>query len=315
MNFKTLLIFIVISSLLGVIAYKVFYSLPEHALSSRTEKKPTVVCTTTFIGDLAQQIAGDLVHVIVLMKPGIDPHTYKAQPQDVELLTKADVVLYHGLALEGKMAEVLGQLPQAYAVTDVLKAEQLLSVDEFFRIYDPHVWFDPLLWSTVALGLRVPLSRVLSDGDQIIKERIEQLTKDFQQLDARIKKLFDTIPAHKKILVTAHDAFGYFGKAYGFVVKGLQGLSTEAEVSVHDISELADFIVKRDIPVIFGETSVPRKALESVEQAVRAQGKSVILGPDLCSDSLGSSPDTNTYQAMMLNFAHTITLYFSRGDV
>ncbi len=276
-----------------------------HSVDSG-EGKPLVVCTTTFLSDIVMNLlAGEDVRQVCLMGPGIDPHTYKAQPRDLDVLTQADFVVYHGLALEGKMAESLAQLGARTSVccaTDGIDSESLLCVDEFFGVYDPHVWFAPLVWKEVAVYCAYALSQKFPQYAHSIAQRLEFLVAEYEALDLYLRRLCDQVPQNRRILVTAHNAFGYFGKAYGIATYGLQGLSTEAEVSMKDIEQCAEFVVQHEVPVVFGETSVPRKALEAVVHSVQSQGYAVKCGIDLCSDSLGAQGTQSATYAGMMRF-------------
>lgn len=253
--------------------------------------KISVVATTTFLADLTKVLVGDQVEVISLMGVGIDPHQYKASAGDIEKLSNANVVLYHGLHLEGKMGEVFEGLSKqgkeiivaekAYEKTDLLEDE------ENPEVYDPHTWFDVLLWKQTAQYVAGRFSEIEGIDRAKVAERLAAYEKELDELHQyvgnRVKELDET----KRVLITAHDAFRYFGRAYGFEVKGLQGISTDAEAGINDVTKLADFIVERKIKAIFVETSVPTKNIQSLQAAVQSKGEEVGLGGELYSDSLG----------------------------
>lgn len=251
-----------------------------------------VVTTTSMIADLAQVIGGDRLDVDGLMGPGVDPHLYKASEGDVLRMAQADIILYNGLHLEGKMTEVFEQMQQQNirtialadrAVTDSLRLQSLTYTGN----YDPHVWFDVNLWRSVAEQLR----DVLIDLDPTHTEAYQKRTSDYLQslddLHRYVQERTSEIPEGQRILITSHDAFGYFGRAYGFEVKALQGLSTATEAGTADVKDLAEFVTANGIPAMFVESSVSPRGIEAVREAVKARGFSVEIGGYLYSDALG----------------------------
>lgn len=265
--------------------------------TKKTSDTLNVVATTTMLTDLVKNIGGTHVTVKGLMGPGIDPHLYQASAGDVTLMQKADIVVYQGLHLEGKMGEVFQSLKnnsnKVIAIEDGLDKAQLIADGE---VYDPHIWFDVSLWQDAAKTV----AKRLIDIDPTHKEDYEKnLTTYLQQLDeldAYIKTKAAELPAEQRVLITAHDAFSYFGRAYGFEVKGLQGISTEAEAGTADVSNLADFISTKKIKAIFIESSVPKKNIEALQAAVKNKGFDVAIGGELYSDSLGDKANnTDTY--------------------
>jgi manganese/zinc/iron transport system substrate-binding protein len=250
-----------------------------------------IVATTTMLADLTSIIGGGHVTVNGLMGPGIDPHLYQASAGDVELMQKSDVVVYNGLHLEGKMGEIFESLTgQGYVVIcveDGLDEAKLLSWEGGGSVYDPHIWFDVSLWKDAAKHIKDGLAKADPDHAADYEANLENYLTQLDELDAYIRGRVSEVPEAQRVLVTAHDAFNYFGRAYGFEVRGLQGISTDAEAGTADVSALAEFIVTRQIKAIFVESSVPPKTIEALQAAVNAKGFDVAIGGELYSDSLG----------------------------
>ncbi len=281
----------------------------DGPLSSR---KIRVVTTTGMITDIVQTVGGDRVEVTGLMGPGVDPHLYKASSGDVNRMTRADLVVYNGLHLEGQMGEVFQRLrgkTRAVAVTDGLDPERDLrkAPPGFQGTHDPHVWFDVSLWMKAVEKVRDTLAEMDPDHADGYQANAEKYLKELAELHAYVKEKAATVPEKQRVLITAHDAFYYFGKAYGFEVRGLQGVSTESEPSVLDVQELAGFIAERRIPAVFVEDSVNERTIKAVTQAVEAKGFRVAIGGKLYSDSMGNpgTPD-GTYVGMVRHNIDTI---------
>ncbi len=260
-------------------------------VTTEDDGKLNVVATTTMLADLSRVIGGDAVSVNGLMGAGIDPHLYQASAGDVTLIQNADVVVYNGLHLEGKMGQIFETLgPQGstvISIEDALDKAKLLADEEDKGVYDPHVWFDVSLWKDAAKAVADGLSKADAVNKNLYEENLNQYLKELDELDAYIKSRAEEVPPSSRVLVTAHDAFNYFGNAYGFEVKGLQGISTDAEAGTADVSALADFIAERQIKAVFVETSVSPKTIEALQAAVGAKGFDVAIGGELYSDSLG----------------------------
>jgi manganese/zinc/iron transport system substrate-binding protein len=268
------------------------------------------VATTNFVTDLVQQIGGERVQVTGLMGPGVDPHLYKASAGDVRKLTQADIVFYGGLFLEGKMVELFERMPKAIAVTDAIPRELLIAPKGGFEgqyTYDPHVWFDVSLWAYTAEAVRDGLSRVDPAGAGYYAQHTRQYQARLRALDEWVRREIERIPPAQRVMVTAHDAFSYFGRRYGLEVRGLQGVSTVAETGTRDVQDLATFLAQRGIRAIFVESSVPRRSIEAVVAAVRARGKELSIGGELFSDAAGN-PGTpeGTYIGMVEHNVRTI---------
>jgi manganese/zinc/iron transport system substrate-binding protein len=255
--------------------------------------KLNVVTTTTMITDLVKNIGGDSINVQGLMGSGVDPHLYKASEGDVTKLTNADIIFYNGLHLEGKLVEVFEKMGSAtktpIALADQLDKNTLIGSDYFASNYDPHVWFDINYFGLFA----EKVAQVLVEQDP---ENAEFYTKNMTSYLMKLKTLHEKmdakiaeLPEDKRILVTAHDAFNYFGKAYSFEVVGLQGLSTATEAGVQDVQKLAAFIIEKEIKAVFVESSVPKRTIEALQASVKSKGHDVEIGGTLYSDALGTT--------------------------
>lgn len=261
------------------------------AEQKKTSDTLNIVATTTMLADLSRVIGGEHVNVDGLMGPGIDPHLYQASAGDVTLMQNADVVVYNGLHLEGKMGEIFQSLTDrgstVICIEDGLPKDQLLSWEDDSSVHDPHIWFQVSLWKSAAKTVADRLSEADPSHAQAYKKNLEAYTLELEKLDTYIRDRINEIPKDQRVLITAHDAFQYFGKAYGLEVRGLQGISTDAEAGTADVSTLADFITKRKIKAVFVESSVPPKTIEALQAAVKSKGFDVAIGGELYSDSLG----------------------------
>jgi len=257
-----------------------------------------VVATTGQAGDLVRHVGGEHVAVTVLMGPGIDPHQYKASAGDVERLRTADLIVSNGLHLEAKMAEVLERLGErrpTLAVAEAIPAQHLDRPDAFKGAYDPHVWFDPRLWRHALDSVTEKLTELAPGHAADFSANAAAHAAEFDALLLYGREKFATVPEQQRVLVTAHDAFHYFGQAFGLEVKGLQGISTATEAGTGDVQDLAHFIAERGIPALFVESSVSPRAIEAVIEAVRSRGAEVRVGGEIYSDALGDR-DTPTGQ-------------------
>ena len=274
------------------------------------ERQIIAVATTGMIADTVQQVGGERVQVIALMGPGVDPHLYQASEGDVTRMASADIIFYNGLHLEAAMTEGFERMHgriQTVAVTHTIDQTTLLSPPEFEGAYDPHVWFDIQKWSKVVEAIRDSLIALDSAHTTTYQQNAERYLNELSQLDAYIKEQAQRVPPEQRVLITAHDAFNYFGKAYGFEVRGLQGISTATEAGTADVQALADFIAERQIRAIFVESSVPCRTIEAVQAAVRSRGFEVKIGGELFSDAMGQ-PGTpeGTYIGMLRHNIDTI---------
>ena len=274
------------------------------------DERLNVVATVGMIRDVVENVGGEHVRVTGLMGPGIDPHLYKASEGDVRRLFRADVIFYAGEHLEAKMAEVLremGERTRTVALLDWMPRDRLLAPPEFQGAYDPHVWFDVEMWAHIVEPIRRTLSEMDPAHAEDYRRNAEAYLAELRALDRYVREQAERVPPEQRVLVTAHDAFNYFGQAYGFQVRGLQGISTAAEAGTADVQELADFIARRRIPATFVESSVPQRNLEAVREAVRSRGWEVRIGGELFSDAMGN-PGTpeGTYIGMVRHNIDTI---------
>lgn len=273
-------------------------------------RKIRAVATTGMIADLLGEIGGGRLQVTALMGPGVDPHLYKASEGDVIRMASADVIFYNGLHLEGKMAEVferMGRRVRTFAVADGIPRERLLSPPEFAGAYDPHVWFDVSLWMEAAAHAAEALMQIDPAHAETYRGNASAYLKRLSDLDGYVRAQASRVPPGQRVLITAHDAFNYFGRAYGFEVRGLQGISTVAEAGTADIQALARLIREHRIPAVFVETSVPVRYIEALQEAVEAGGFRLRIGGSLYSDALGD-PGTpeGTYIGMVRYNVDTI---------
>ncbi len=275
-------------------------SSPRPAAANRPLR---VVATTGMVADAVREVGGPRVEVTGLMGEGVDPHLYKASPGDLRLLGDADAVVYGGLLLEGRMVDVLVKLAAqkpTFAVTDRIPPDRLREPPEFKGHADPHVWFDVALWSLAVERVRDGLTAADAAGRADYAAAATRYLAQLARLDDWIKTAIATIPPDRRILVTAHDAFGYFGRAYGITVHAIQGISTDSEASLRDVNALVDLLVTQRIPAVFVESSVPRKTIEALIEGCRARGHEVRIGGELFSDALGrpGTPE-GTYVGMV----------------
>ncbi len=270
---------------------------------ARREGPLRLVATTGIIADTAARIAGEHAHIEALMGPGIDPHLYKASESDVRRLAEAELVLYNGLHLEGKMGDILTKMARrrpVIAVTEEIPHELLREPPEFAGQYDPHVWFDVSMWARTLDPIARELAALDPEHAGEFQANAAAYKKELETLDAWVKQRIVALPERQRVLVTAHDAFGYFGRRYGVEVVGLQGISTLAEAGTNDVDRVVGIVVDRGVKAIFVEASVPRRSIEAVQAAVRSRGGQVEIGGQLHSDSLGAAgTPAGTYAGMV----------------
>lgn len=274
------------------------------------EGRVNVVTTIGMIRDVVENVGGRHVRVVGLMGPGVDPHLYKASEGDVRRLFRADVIFYGGLHLEARMGDVLeemGTRTPSRPVTRRIPPEMLLTPPEFKGAHDPHVWFDVRMWAYTVDEVAQTLARQDPANADEYFANAQRYQGELRALDEYVRARAALVPEEKRVLITAHDAFNYFGRAYGFKVRGLQGISTAAEAGTADVQALAEFIATRRIPAVFVESSIPRRTIEAVQEAVRARGFDVQIGGSLFSDAMGN-PGTpeGTYQGMVRHNIDTI---------
>lgn len=272
--------------------------------------KLQIVATTGMIADVVRIVAAGEADVTGLMGSGVDPHLYKASHGDVQKLDAADIVFYNGLHLEGKMADVLEKMARVKPVSAVAEAvpESLrLARDGNAESADPHVWMDPSLWAHTLEPIARELGKAMPANAEAFQTRADSLAAEFAALHDWAKRELALIPAGRRVLITAHDAFGYFGRAFDVEVRGLQGVSTATDFGLQDVTNLAEFIAARKIKAVFVESSVPSKPLEAVLEGCRARGHTVAIGGTLYSDAMGD-PGTaaGTYAGMFRHNVNTI---------
>ncbi|MGF9968288.1 manganese/zinc/iron transport system substrate-binding protein [Bacillus sp. SJZ110] len=269
-----------------------------------------VTATTSQIADAAENIGGKHVKVTSLMGPGVDPHLYKASQGDTKKLMSADVVLYSGLHLEGKMEDVLqkiGEQKQATAVAAAIPKNKLIPAGEG-KTFDPHVWFSIPLWIYAVDEIEAQFSKAMPQHADAFRKNAKEYKEDLQYLDKWSRKEIAHIPEKSRVLVTAHDAFAYFGNEYGFKVKGLQGLSTDSDYGLRDVQELVDLLTEKQIKAVFVESSVSEKSINAVVEGAKEKGHTVTIGGQLYSDAMGEKgTKEGTYEGMFRHNINTIT--------
>ena len=274
-------------------------------------QKLKVVATTSMITDLIDNIAGDLVDLEGLMGSGVDPHLYKASEGDVNKLLNADVIFYNGLHLEGKLVDVFkkmrSQNHKTIAVAEHLDKNVLIGSDYFASNYDPHIWFDIENWKIITSFVIEKLKEADPKNSITYDTNGKTYLSKLENLATKLNTKISALPKEKRILVTAHDAFSYFGKAYDFNVVSLQGLSTATEAGVQDVQKLASFIIEHDIKAIFVESSVPKRTIQALQAAASSKNHMVDIGGTLFSDALGNKGTVEgTYIGMFEHNVNTI---------
>lgn len=272
-----------------------------------------IVCTVGMITDVVRNVVGEYASVEGIIGEGVDPHLYKPTRVDVVKLNDADLIFYNGLLLEGKMTDVLLQVATSgkpvYAVTEkILGDEQyLMEKDDGSSHTDPHVWMDVAGWTTGVDVIAKALAAYDPDNAQAYLTRAEAYSAQLKALHCYALKAMATIPENQRVLVTAHDAFQYMGRAYGLEVRGIQGISTESEAGVRDLEDLIDFIVERNIPAVFVESSVADKNVRALVEGAKARGHEVRIGGELFSDAMGQPGSyEGTYVGMIDHNVTTI---------
>ena len=257
----------------------------------QTNGKLNVVSTTSMITDLIKNIGGEHINLQGLMGSGVDPHLYKASEGDVTKLSSADIIFYNGLHLEGKLVEVFEKMKnkKTVAIGEALDKSTLIGSDYFASNYDPHVWFNIDYWIQATQFVTEKLSEAIPEQKAVFEANASTYKKQLESLKAKLTATIETLPKEQRILVTAHDAFNYFGKAFDFEVVGLQGLSTATEAGVQDVQKLSAFIIEKKVKAIFIESSVPKRTIEALQAAVNSKGHNVTIGGSLYSDALGNA--------------------------
>lgn len=285
-----------------------FFSCGDAPKTNTGKKK--IVATTGMVGDAVKNLLGDLAEVEVLMGPGVDPHLYKASQGDMEKLSKADIIVYSGYHLEGKMTQVFGKMAKTkpvIALGELVHENRLQYAGDGSQTIDPHLWMGINDWLTGLSGLRHEFEKLFPNDSLTIENNYQRYTSELESTHNEIGRLMHEIPAEQRLLITSHDAFRYFGLAYSIEVKGLQGISTVSEYGLRDVSEMVNLIVARKIKAVFVESSVSEKSLQAVIEGCAKKGHTVKIGGKLYSDALGEAgTPEGTYVGMMLHNARTI---------
>ncbi len=268
----------------------------------------SAVATVAMVGDIVSNVAGERAKVTEIMGEGVDPHLYAASRDDVALMNQADIIFYVGLMLEGKMADALVKMARkkpVVAVTEAIEPGTLIEPDDMEGHADPHVWMDPAAWNQSVDIVTEALSEHDPENTAEYDTNAATYRAELERLAAYGRDTLGSVPEAQRVLITSHDAFNYFGRAFGLEVMGVQGLSTESEAGLQRINELVDLIVDRKIPAVFVETSVPQKNIEALVNGVRSRGADLRIGGTLYSDAMGSE---GTYEGTYIGMIdHNIT--------
>lgn len=267
--------------------------------------------TIAQIADLVRNVAGDRAEVTALMGEGVDPHLYKASQGDIAVLSTSEIIFYNGLMLEGRMGDVFVKMASmgrpVVPVTEAIPEDQRMEPPEFEGHYDPHVWMDASLWAMAADLVAERLSELRPESEAFFAQRAADYRGRLIELHEYAKAEIGSIPAERRVLITAHDAFGYFGRAYGIEVMGLQGISTASEAGLRDMQNLINVIIERGVKAVFVESSVPPRNIEALVSGCRARGHEVVIGGELFSDAMGApGTEEGTYIGMFRHNVQTI---------
>ena len=282
----------------------------ENSPTAAPEYPIDIVATTGMVGDIVRQVVSQNGNVHVLMGEEIDPHLYRPTRADIARMQRADIIFYNGLHLEGRMGDTLVQLARTrpvFAVTELVDEAILLEDQEYEAAFDPHLWMDVTLWMKAVEAVTAALSELDPAGAHEYRSNAEAYLADLKALDGYVREIMATIPRERRILITAHDAFGYFGEAYDIEVIGVQGMSTESEAGLEEINRLVGYIVENEVAAVFAETTVPDRALMAVIEGAAARGRRVRIGGELFSDAMGAAGSyEGTYVGMIDHNATTI---------
>lgn len=303
---------------IGLLLILVLAACADDAQPQTQDGTVQIVATVGQIGDLVEKIGGEHVSVTTLMGAGTDPHQYVATEGDVEVLQNADVIFYNGNFLEARMDEIFEQLSErkpVVPVTERIDQSGLLEWSDYEQYKDPHIWFSVPLWQQVATVIRDTLVEVDPEHAENYQANAEALLAEMTELDEYVREQVARLPEVQRILVTAHDAFNYFGDTYGFDVRGLQGLSTDSEASTADVQSLVEFLVENQIRAVFIESSVPVRNVEALREAAAAKGWEVAIGGELFSDTIGTpGTEEGTYVGMYRHNIDTIVNALLGGE-
>lgn len=300
-----------LSAAAGIALFALAACAPDASQSLVSDTGLNAVTTVGMIGDVIANIGGEHIAVTTLMGPGVDPHLYRATAQDIQTLQDADIVFRGGLLLEGRMGEIFDRLDDSVPVitmTGDIPEDRLLMLDAATNYPDPHVWFDVSMWSIGAQTVATALTELDPANAQDYAANAAAYLEKLAALDAYVSEAVSTIPESQRLMITAHDAFNYFGRRYNIEVTGLQGISTEAEAGVQDVQNLVSLIVEREIPAIFIESSVPARTLQAVQEAAQSRGWNVNIPQELFSDAMGDAgTNEGTYIGMVIHNVAIIT--------
>ncbi len=281
------------------------------------DQKIKAVATTGMIADTVRSVAGERAEVVALMGPGVDPHLYRQTRSDVITLARADIVFYNGLYLEAQLEKLLLELARTkpvVAVAERVPREKLLAHDQYKNKFDPHLWMDPALWAIVVETIRDELTARDPAGRADYADNAARLLAELARLADYAKTVLASVPETQRVLITAHDAFRYFGRAYGYQVLGIQGISTESEAGLKEIEELVGQIVERRIGAIFVETSVSDRNVKALIEGAAARGHAVRIGGELFSDSMGNEGTYEGTYIGMIDHNATVIARALGGD-
>lgn len=272
-------------------------------VQAESDDRPRVVATIGMIGDVAANVAGECATVDTLMGPGVDPHLYQAKASDVRSFERADAILYSGYSLEGQLGKVLEKLsakkPTVAVAPASISTAELITVQDIYGI-DPHLWMDVALWGRIAPTIAETLARASPECADAMKQRAADYRERLEALDGWIRESIATIPERQRVLVTAHDAFAYYGRAYDIDVEGIQGISTESEAGIADIRAMVKTVIERDVPAVFIESTINPRTINAVIDGAGERGHEVTIGGELFSDAMGESgTPEGTYIGML----------------
>ena len=302
-----------------VVGLMMSLALPFMAAGARAEAPLKLVATTGMIADAARQVGGEQVEVKALMGPGVDPHAYRQTRSDIVAMTRADLVLWHGLYLEAQMEEFFHDLERkrkVVAVAEGLPKDVLRGHDDYADKFDPHVWMTPALWKLVVTEVQKALTEARPEAAEVFAANAAAHMAELDRLIAYGDDVLAQVPENKRVLLSAHDAFGYFGRDYGFEVLGIQGISTQSEAGLNRIGELVDLLVTRDIKAVFVESSVSDRSVRALIEGAAARGHEVTIGGELFSDAMGADGTyEGTYLGMLDHNMTTISSALGAANV
>ena len=303
---------IIINALIVIALFQSCESGPTNKEAS--SEKIKIVCTTSILTDWVLNIATDDIAVYSLLNKGIDPHVYKPSKKDLDLLRSADIIIYHGLHLEGKIIDVLEKMkgPLVIDASKNFPKSAIITDPSFPASQDPHYWFDVELVKNGLATIKKEISINYPGLEVEMKGNLQLYLGKIDSVTTEVQKTINTIGPDQRVVITTHDALSYFARAFGLTVNTLQGASTVSEFGLREITDLVNFICDRKVKAIFLENIVSPQAMESVQRGCQEKGWDVALGPELLSDSLGQKQDQDTYLEMLLFNARTIALYLTK---